>query len=1037
MKSKRRLTQVFLLLLSGVSLTSILVIAGIWIAGDVSESTRQERVMAERFELEWRESLRLEIQRVTSYISEVSAGEQLETLLRAKARAEEILAALAGALEDDPGIASDPSRSAALLAMLRHLTLDEGRERLVCIDLATGTLLTSGPPGGGEGGGEVGGGSGAAPGSGASASQAPGPRATPVVDGEGFRRVTESVRALGAAFYGWDFLGGGRGGGREPLTYLAVFEPLGWAVGVCVFPEVFVSEQEREIQSWADGRALPPGMSFLLLSFEGDVLAGGGGAFSGNIFDSDGGTGLAEAAARIIRGARAVGWDSADFTLRDPESGEETRALGYYRAVPGKPWVAVAWVGTGLLERGLADERAALRSTVDQSVTRTGLITLTVLALVALISRILARMASRSFTFFFQFFERASSTSVLLDPGDQPFQEFARLAVAANRMIETRDRAEEMLRVNEARFRAIFDVSPQAVCVFDEDGALLEANSHFPALTGIPLADALGRRLDELMGSAAGEAFREVAAASGLGASTAGDAAPAGDGGPASGPGSADTGIRAGRELEFRRPDGTEAMLLFLGAPLRLTTEHRILGIFIDMTAQRAVEREKALLRERLSRAQGLETLGIMASETAHELNNILSGITGYPELLLREGGLTASQRASVGEILSAGRRAADVVGDLLTLAQGVAVKSEILDLNEMVREVLADPTSLAAPAGPGRGEAGAGARPARGTVTGGPDPPGGPQASAPCTQAPGARPPSGDGQPVPAPETAFHPGPLWVEAPRARLRKAVQAIVSNAVNAAGLAEGTRRWVRIETAAEPGGGGAGARAVLRVSDGGPGIPPEERARVLDPFYTGRHWAGRGLGLTLAANTVRGLGGDLDFRTGDAGTEFSLWLPARDAPHAGQPRRRGGGPVVSDSWKGKGERVLVVDDVDIQRKLAGKMLQSLGYSPVAVSSGEEAVEYLRDNDADVLLLDMIMRPGINGREAYERILGFKPGQRAVIASGMAEGDEVERARALGASHFIMKPYSLEELARILKQALAVAPEGPGPRPAEPE
>jgi CheY-like chemotaxis protein len=137
--------------------------------------------------------------------------------------------------------------------------------------------------------------------------------------------------------------------------------------------------------------------------------------------------------------------------------------------------------------------------------------------------------------------------------------------------------------------------------------------------------------------------------------------------------------------------------------------------------------------------------------------------------------------------------------------------------------------------------------------------------------------------------------------------------------------------------------------------------------------------------------------------------------------------------------GKGEKVLVVDDVDIQRKLAGKMLQNLGYVADTAASGEEAVEYLRSNHADVLLLDMIMRPGINGRETYERVLDFKPGQRAVIASGMAEGEEVEKARALGASHFIMKPYSIGELAKALKKALSADPAGgggqtlPGPGP----
>jgi CheY-like chemotaxis protein len=99
-----------------------------------------------------------------------------------------------------------------------------------------------------------------------------------------------------------------------------------------------------------------------------------------------------------------------------------------------------------------------------------------------------------------------------------------------------------------------------------------------------------------------------------------------------------------------------------------------------------------------------------------------------------------------------------------------------------------------------------------------------------------------------------------------------------------------------------------------------------------------------------------------------------------------------------------------------------MLTNLGYEPETAASGEESVEYLRVNDVDLVVLDMIMTPGINGRETYEAILAFKPGQRAIIASGMAETEEVEKAQALGASHFVSKPYTLEDIAGAVHRAL---------------
>ncbi|MDR3154746.1 MAG: response regulator [Deltaproteobacteria bacterium] len=1112
MNSKRRLTQVILLLLSGVSLCSILFMAGVWVAEDVRDSRRQVRDMEGRFQRDWRESLSSEVQKVAGYISEASSEEELNTLLRVKGRTEEVLATLSGAVAEDPGIASDPEKRAALAAMLRYGSFAGGLERFVLVDLATGRLLAgaaspealdggegqeAGESGEGEGSEESGGESPGRGGGGEPAGEgqdiaAEGYR---IADEEGFRRIIESVSVLGAAFYRWDFASGGAEEGGESLCYLAVFEPLGWAVGTLVRPEAFAESADAELVSWAGSQTLPEGMTLALLSYEGDVLSATGGLEAGNVYARDDGAGMAEAASRMIRGARSVGSDFLSFDLLDPETGEKPRALGYYKALSDKEWVAAAWVLRSLLDRGIAAEREELGRLVNRSVLRAGLITASMLALIIAISRYLAGKASRSFSSFFTFFERASSTSVLLSPEEQPFLEFALLAEAANRMIEVRERAEELLRFNEARFRAIFEVSPQAICVLDRRGTLLEANSHFPSMSGIELADAVGKPLGELMGPAAEAAACEAASAGadcGSGAGAGGARRKDAGDGPGASPGS-DGDAAAGREIEFTRPDGKAVTLLFLGASLKLPSEDRILGIFIDVTGQRAAERERSLLRERLGRAQTMETLGVMASETAHELNNILSGITGYPELLMREGGLSDRQLAYVQEILAAGARAADVVGDLMTLAQGVAVKSEKLDLNAIVREILSDPAGLAAPTGPGRGalqaalrQAGpppgqegssaaqggaapgippavpapegagatvkspptggagaAGTPPAAldgpGSPAGAPDSSGAARDGAAAAAGEGAQPAA----PRPVPEAALSPKPLWVEAGRMRLKKTVLALISNAVNAAALSpDEARRRVKVETAASPppalppGGAGAGPgeSALLRVTDGGPGIPPEDQAKIFDPFYTGRHWGGRGLGLTLAANTVKALGGALDFATGPEGTVFSMRLPLA-APPAKAARKGAGMPAGLEAWKGKGERVLIVDDVDIQRNLAGKMLKNLGYEPAAASSGEEAIEYLQSHEADLILLDMIMRPGINGRETYERVLAFKPAQKAVIASGMAEGEEVEKARALGASHFIMKPYSIAELAKVLRQALS-GPSGGSRPPADP-
>ena len=106
-------------------------------------------------------------------------------------------------------------------------------------------------------------------------------------------------------------------------------------------------------------------------------------------------------------------------------------------------------------------------------------------------------------------------------------------------------------------------------------------------------------------------------------------------------------------------------------------------------------------------------------------------------------------------------------------------------------------------------------------------------------------------------------------------------------------------------------------------------------------------------------------------------------------------------------QGNGEHVLIVDDDEVLRDLATEILRTLGYTAVAVASGEQAVQYLMQNQADLVMLDMVMSPGINGRETYERVLAFRPGQRAIVVSGFAESSEISRTLQLGANQLVKK------------------------------
>jgi CheY-like chemotaxis protein len=212
----------------------------------------------------------------------------------------------------------------------------------------------------------------------------------------------------------------------------------------------------------------------------------------------------------------------------------------------------------------------------------------------------------------------------------------------------------------------------------------------------------------------------------------------------------------------------------------------------------------------------------------------------------------------------------------------------------------------------------------------------------------------------------------------------------------------------------------GEYAVLTVSDTGVGIPKEDREKIFEPFYTkkvmGR--SGTGLGLAIVWGTLKDHNGYIDVKSEEgAGTTFSLFFPAT-REEATTPAKA----ELMGRYRGHGESVLVVDDIAEQRDVAATLLTTLGYRVHVVSSGEEAVEYLRQNRTDIIVLDMIMTPGIDGLETYRRILATNPKQKAILVSGYSETVRVKEAQRLGAGAYVRKPYLIEKIGIAIREEL---------------
>ncbi|MCD4720542.1 MAG: response regulator [Desulfobacula sp.] len=433
-------------------------------------------------------------------------------------------------------------------------------------------------------------------------------------------------------------------------------------------------------------------------------------------------------------------------------------------------------------------------------------------------------------------------------------------------------------------------------------------------------------------------------------------------------------GAVKGMDSNLKRKDGPLLVGRLTGVPVTINKDPLILVMLEDITRQKEAEREKEAVAVKLQRSQKMEAIGMMAGGVAHDLNNILSGIISYPELLLLDLPEGSPLQKPLETIQASGKRAADVVADLLTVARGAAAVREVCDLNKLVSDYLHSPEIRQL------------------TIT----------------------------QPNVAFNADFADDLFNLNCSAIHIRKCLLNLVINAFEAIDKFGSITVSTTNQYVDTPLKGydnvHRGEYVVLSVIDDGPGITPYDLERIFEPFYTkkvmGR--SGTGLGLAVVWNTVQDHDGYIDVITGVKGTRFDLYFPAsREMADIKKEE------MLLTDLQGNSETILVIDDEPDQRRIACSLLSKLGYQSQAVASGEEAVAYLKEHTVDLLLLDMIMDPGINGRETYEQIVALHPNQKAVIASGFTETDDVKKTQDQGAGLFINKPYTLDRLGQAVK------------------
>jgi signal transduction histidine kinase/CheY-like chemotaxis protein len=434
---------------------------------------------------------------------------------------------------------------------------------------------------------------------------------------------------------------------------------------------------------------------------------------------------------------------------------------------------------------------------------------------------------------------------------------------------------------------------------------------------------------------------------------------------------------------------------VLVGALALALLAHRVLrqpALLREVVAARTADLVRAHADQRraeeaLRQSQKLEAVGRLAGGVAHDFNNLLAGILGYAELILQEAPPGSLAEEGARTIEGAARRAAELTRQLLAFARMGKQLEVPVDLHQVIGEV---------------------ARLLERTLD---------KRIAVVLEL-AARRPFVRGDPTQLQQVILN---LAVNA-RDAMPEGGTLTIATAVAELGEAE----------ARELTGGPGGPALRLTVQDTGVGIPAPVRDRIFEPFFTTKpEGRGTGLGLATVYGVVRNHGGGVRVESEEGrGARFLVFLPLEAEGPAPEPKR-------AAAPRGVG-RVLVVDDEEVVRRVAGRLLASLGYEPVLAAGPQEAIDWLRGHPggADAVLLDLVM-PGLDGRACFERLRQLEPALPVVISSGFAQDGRAQALLDLGAEEFVQKPYRAAELGQAVARALGrrggARPGGPATTP----
>ncbi|MBN1611880.1 MAG: response regulator [Polyangiaceae bacterium] len=397
-----------------------------------------------------------------------------------------------------------------------------------------------------------------------------------------------------------------------------------------------------------------------------------------------------------------------------------------------------------------------------------------------------------------------------------------------------------------------------------------------------------------------------------------------------------------------------------------------------DISERKRAEEDRRKLEQQVMQAQKLESLGVLAGGIAHDFNNLLTSILGNADLALGELSPDARAREHVQDVVRASRRAAELCRQMLAysgkghfVVQSVSINDVVEEMTQLLLVSISKKVDL-------RYELCACLPPVQGDVT--------------------------------------------------QLRQVVMNLITNASEAIGdqtglitLRTGVTHCDERYLESLAGSGhrlAVGRHVYLEVTDTGRGMDRETLSRIFDPFFTTK-FTGRGLGLAAVLGIARGHQGGIRVQSEPGqGTTFTMLLPA--SRKAGEKLRH---PTPAPrNWRGHGW-VLLVDDEEMIREVAGRMLEKSGFSVIVAADGLAAIEIFKERRDQIRLvvLDMTM-PRMDGESCLKELRRLDPGVRVIMTSGYNEQDIVTRLVDQGPAGFLQKPFTSGDLLPKIRESL---------------